>query len=82
MAAHSGEGGVDVDGDSATMTKSLRKRTTAARFEARVEAVACSRPGTRWRHAPELGSRTAGCGDGKVVSRAIEEAEVSGHHYT
>jgi hypothetical protein len=36
------------------------------------EVAACSK----------LGSRTAGCGDGKVVSRAIEEAEVSGHHYT
>jgi hypothetical protein len=42
------EGGrVEVNGDSdcAIMTKSLRKRTTAAHSEAGVEAAACSRAG-------------------------------------
>jgi hypothetical protein len=55
-------GGVEVDGGSVTMTKSLRKRMAAARskarvntaacFRARVEAVVCSRVGIkdgRWR---------------------------------
>jgi hypothetical protein len=38
-------GGVEVDGGSVTMTKSLRKRTVAARSEGRVEAAACSGDG-------------------------------------
>jgi hypothetical protein len=36
-------GGVEVDGDSTTMTKSIGKRTVAARSEARVEVAVCSR---------------------------------------
>jgi hypothetical protein len=35
-------GGVEGDGDSTTMTKSLRKRIVAACSEARVEVAACS----------------------------------------
>jgi hypothetical protein len=35
-------GRVKVDGGSVTMTKSLRKRTAVACFEARVEAAVCS----------------------------------------
>jgi hypothetical protein len=35
-------GRVKVDGGSATMTKSLRKRTAVACFDARVEAAVCS----------------------------------------
>jgi hypothetical protein len=42
---HSEGGEAEVDGGSATMTKSLRKRTAAARFEAGVEAAACSGAG-------------------------------------
>jgi hypothetical protein len=38
-------GGVEVDSGSVTMTKSLRKRTAAARSEAGVEAAACSEAG-------------------------------------
>jgi hypothetical protein len=38
-------GGVEVDGSSTTMTKSLRKRMAAAHSEAGVEAVVCSRAG-------------------------------------
>jgi hypothetical protein len=64
MACSEG-GGVEIDGGSATMTKSLRKRTTAAQSEAGVEAVACS------------GARI---GDGRwqrnmAVSRATAERE-------
>jgi hypothetical protein len=40
--ARSKGGGVEVDGDSVIMIKSLRKTTAAARSEARVEAAACS----------------------------------------
>jgi hypothetical protein len=43
VVAHSEGGEVEVNGDSATMTKSLRKRTTVARSEVGVEAAACSR---------------------------------------
>jgi hypothetical protein len=39
--AHSKGGGVEVDLGSAIMTKSLRKRTVAARSEAGVEVAAC-----------------------------------------
>jgi hypothetical protein len=45
-------GGVEVEGGSATMTKSMRKRTAVARCEARVEAAACSKVRVedgRWR---------------------------------
>jgi hypothetical protein len=42
VAARYEGGGVEVDGDSVTMTKRLRKRTVAARSEAGVEAVVCS----------------------------------------
>jgi hypothetical protein len=35
-------GGVEVNGGSVTMTKSLRKRMAAARSETGVEEVACS----------------------------------------
>jgi hypothetical protein len=41
-AAACSEGG-EVDGSNATMTKSLRKRTVAARSEARVVVAVCSR---------------------------------------
>jgi hypothetical protein len=40
--ARSKGGGVEVDGDSVIMIKSLRKTTAAARSEAGVEAAACS----------------------------------------
>jgi hypothetical protein len=43
VAVRSKGGRVEVDSSSATMTKSLRKRTVAARSEARVEAAASSR---------------------------------------
>jgi hypothetical protein len=40
------EGGrVEVDGGGVTMTKNLRKRTAAGRFEARIEVAACSGAG-------------------------------------
>jgi hypothetical protein len=42
VAVCSEGGGVEVDGSSATITKSLRKKTAAARSEAGVEEVACS----------------------------------------
>jgi uncharacterized protein (UPF0261 family) len=42
VAARCEGGGVEVDGDSVTMTKRLRKRTVAACSEAGVEAVVCS----------------------------------------
>jgi hypothetical protein len=45
------EGRVEVDSGSATMTKSLRKRTAVARSEAGVEAAVCSGAGIedgRW----------------------------------
>jgi hypothetical protein len=45
-------GGVEVEGGSATMTKSMRKRTAVARCEARVEATARSKVRVkdgRWR---------------------------------
>jgi hypothetical protein len=45
VAAHSEGGGVEVDGGSAIMTKSLRNRTAMTRFEARVEVAACSEDG-------------------------------------
>jgi hypothetical protein len=38
-------GGVEVDGGSAIMTKSLMKRMAVTHFEAVVEAVACSGAG-------------------------------------
>jgi hypothetical protein len=41
--ARSKGGEVEVDDDSTTMTKSIGKRTVAARSEARVEVAACSR---------------------------------------
>jgi hypothetical protein len=40
-AARSEGGGVEVDLGSATMTKSLRKRTVAARSEAGVKVATC-----------------------------------------
>jgi hypothetical protein len=53
MAVARFEGGrVEVDSGSATMTKSLRKRTAAACSEAGVEAAACSEArieDSRWR---------------------------------
>jgi hypothetical protein len=42
VAVRSEGDGVEVDGGSVTMTKSLRKRTAAARSEARVKAATCS----------------------------------------
>jgi hypothetical protein len=45
VVAHSEGGRVEVDGDSVTMIKSLRKRTVVARSEAGVEVVACSGAG-------------------------------------
>jgi hypothetical protein len=45
-------GGVEVDSDSVTMTKSLRKRMAAARSDAGVKAAACSGAkikDSRWR---------------------------------
>jgi hypothetical protein len=45
-------GGVEVEGGSATMTKSMRKRTAVARCEAGVEATARSKVRVedgRWR---------------------------------
>jgi hypothetical protein len=42
VAAHIEGGRVEVDGGSMIMTKSLRKRTTVARSEAKVKAAACS----------------------------------------
>jgi hypothetical protein len=46
-AAHSEGGRVEVDGSSAIMTKSLRKRTTVARSEAEVEVAVCSGAGIK-----------------------------------
>jgi hypothetical protein len=43
VVARSEGGRVEVDGGSATMTKSLRKRTATACSEVGVEAAACSR---------------------------------------
>jgi hypothetical protein len=45
VAVRSEGGGVEVDGGSVTMTKSLTKRTAAARSEAGDKAAACSRDG-------------------------------------
>jgi hypothetical protein len=45
VVMHSEGGRVEVNGGSVTMTKSLKKRTTVAHFEAGVEATAC--PGAR-----------------------------------
>jgi hypothetical protein len=45
-ATRSKGGGVEVDGGSVTMTKSLRKRTVA-RSEAGVEAMTCSGAGIK-----------------------------------
>jgi hypothetical protein len=42
VAAQSEGGEVDVDNSNTTITKSLRKRMVAARFEAEVEVAACS----------------------------------------
>jgi hypothetical protein len=42
-AARSEGGGFEVDGGSATMTKSLRKRTATARSEGRAKAMTCSK---------------------------------------
>jgi hypothetical protein len=42
VVAHSEGGRVEVNGGSMTMTKSLRKRTAVAHFEAGVEATVCS----------------------------------------
>jgi hypothetical protein len=42
VVAHFEGGGVEVDGGSATMTKSLRMRTVVACSEAEVKAAACS----------------------------------------
>jgi hypothetical protein len=42
VAAQSEGGEVDVDNSNTTITKSLRKRTVAARSEAGVEAMVCS----------------------------------------
>jgi hypothetical protein len=53
--ARSEGGGVEVDDGSATMTKSLRKRTAATRSEAGVKVASCSGVGIedgrwhRWR---------------------------------
>jgi hypothetical protein len=44
-AVHSKGGGVEVNGGSTTMIKSLRKRMAAARSEAEVKAAACFRAG-------------------------------------
>jgi hypothetical protein len=70
------EGGrVEVDGGGVTMTKNLRKRTAAGRFEARIEVAACSGPGMRQWCAPGPRSRMAGGGSGVAVSRATAERE-------
>jgi hypothetical protein len=45
--ARSEGGGVEVDGGSTTMTKSLRKRTATTCSDAEVEATACSGAGMR-----------------------------------
>jgi hypothetical protein len=45
--ARSEGGGVEVDSGSATMSKSLRKRTAAAGSEARVKAATCSEAGDK-----------------------------------
>jgi hypothetical protein len=45
MVAWSKGGGVEVNGSSMTMTKSLRKTTTVTCCEAGDEAAACSRAG-------------------------------------
>jgi hypothetical protein len=45
VAARSEGGGVEIDGCSATMTKSLRKRTAAAHSEAGDEAAVCTGAG-------------------------------------
>jgi hypothetical protein len=73
--AHPEGGGVEVDGGSAIMTKSLRKRMAMARFEAGVKAVACSVAGDEARCASGLGSRTVDCCDGVVTSRVTVERE-------
>jgi hypothetical protein len=44
-AAHSEGGRVEVDDDSVTMTRSLRKRTAVACSEGGVEAAVCSGDG-------------------------------------
>jgi hypothetical protein len=43
VMAHFEVGGVEVNGGSTTMTKSLRMRMTTTRSEARVEAAVCSK---------------------------------------
>jgi hypothetical protein len=68
-------GGVEVDGDSTTMTKSLRKRTTVAHSETGVKAVACSGAGDEAGHALGPGSRMAGGSSGAAVSTVIAERE-------
>jgi hypothetical protein len=45
VAARSEGGGVEIDGCSVTMTKSLRKRTAAAHSEAGDEAAVCTGAG-------------------------------------
>jgi hypothetical protein len=68
-------GGVEVNSGSATMTMSLRKRTTVARSEAGVEAVACSRAGDDAVACSGPGSRVAGGGGGVTVSRVTTKQE-------
>jgi hypothetical protein len=75
VAVRSEGGGVEVDGGSATMIKSLRKRTTVACFEVGVEAVASCRAEDGAVVCSELGSRTVGGGGGAVVSMAIADRE-------
>jgi hypothetical protein len=73
VAACSKGGRVEVDGGSAIMTKSSRKRTAPTRSE--VEAAACFGWGMRWWRALGPGSRMAGGGSDTVVSRVTTERE-------
>jgi hypothetical protein len=57
-------GGVEVDGDSTTMTKSLRKRTAAACSEAGVKVMLCSGVGDE-----AVASSGAGIEDGRWQRR-------------
>jgi hypothetical protein len=63
VVVHSKGGGVEVDSNSATITKSLRMRMV-------VDAL---RLGLRRWRAPRPGSMTAGGDGGVAVSRVIEE---------
>jgi hypothetical protein len=54
-AVRSEGGGVEVDGGSAIMTKSLRKRMAVARSKVKVEAAVCSGAGDEAAACSEAG---------------------------